>query len=92
MAAGSRVTLDATATTDPDGDELEFAWRHYPEAGGSAGPGLVLDSSDRAVATFTAPAVTAPESLHLILTATDRGDPPLTRYGRVVVTVEPAGR
>jgi cellulose-binding protein len=30
---GKPVTLDATGTTDPDGDALRFSWLFYPEAG-----------------------------------------------------------
>jgi hypothetical protein len=40
-------------------------------------------------ASFTAPRVTTPETLHLVVAVTDRGAPPLTRYARVVITIEP---
>jgi hypothetical protein len=30
---GVPVSLDATASTDPDGDSLRFSWFFYPEAG-----------------------------------------------------------
>jgi hypothetical protein len=36
-----------------------------------------------------APQVAQPETLHFILAVTDKGTPPLTRYKRVIVTVEP---
>lgn len=89
VPAGTRVTLDASASTDPDRDPLDHAWRHYPEPGSYRGPALALDGATHAIASFTAPVVTSPQTIHLILTLTDRGDPPLTRYARVVVTVEP---
>ena len=38
---------------------------------------------------FTAPNVEKPETIHLILEATDQGSPALTSYARVVVTVIP---
>jgi hypothetical protein len=50
----------------------------------------VIENADGAEATFVAPekfgrAGTA----HVILAVTDAGSPPLTRYERVIVTVEP---
>jgi hypothetical protein len=32
-SVGAPLTLDATGTTDPDGNALEFGWFFYPEAG-----------------------------------------------------------
>jgi hypothetical protein len=89
VRTGTTVTLDATPSTDPDGHQLDMTWRHYPEPGTYRGPALALTGHDQPLATFQAPVVPAPQTLHLILTVTDRGDPPLTRYARVVVAVEP---
>ena len=33
VSVGTPLTLDATGTTDPDGNALEFHWLFYPEAG-----------------------------------------------------------
>ena len=90
VPSGQRVTLDASGSTDPDGDALDFTWHHYPEPGSYRGPVVTLDGHDHPVASFVAPKVDAPETIHLILTVTDRGDPPLTRYARAVLTLVPA--
>jgi hypothetical protein len=37
----------------------------------------------------TAPVVTKTQTAHFIVKVTDKGTPPLTRYGRVIVTIEP---
>ena len=81
--------MDAAASSDPDGDQLSFQWIHYPEPGTYRGPDIPLAGTDTPRVSFTAPRVTHPETLHVLLILTDAGDPPLTRYRRVVLTVRP---
>ncbi len=88
VPAGSTLRCDAGQSHDLDGDRLSFAWFVYPEAGTYRGAVQVRDSAS-AVARLVVPAVTAPESLHLVLRVSDAGQPPLARYTRVVVTVLP---
>jgi hypothetical protein len=90
VAAGDHVLLDAGGSSDPDGHELEFEWTIYPEPGSYRGPIPALRDAASPTASFIAPMVDAVVSIHLILTITDRGSPPLTRYKRVIVTVAPA--
>ena len=40
-------------------------------------------------ANFTAPKVKKSETLHIVLQVRDTGMPELTRYQRIIVTVEP---
>ena len=93
---GGRLELSAAGTSDPDGDTLSYRWQHYPEPGtftfssGRSARPLKIEGADQQQATFVAPdkfgrAGTA----HVILAVTDSGSPPLTRYERVIVTVEP---
>jgi hypothetical protein len=92
---GERVTLSAEGTSDPDGDALSYEWFHYREPGtlatsSSRHPGAVkIENADKVNAFFIAPKVARPETMHVILTVTDQGAPPLTRYHRVIVTVSP---
>jgi hypothetical protein len=87
--AGTKITLDATGTRDPDGDTIEYQWWHYREAGSY--PDAVQIENDRSVrAKFVAPSVTKPQTVHIVLSATDRGSPRLTSYRRIVFTVMPA--
>lgn len=91
VQAGSRIELNAEGSSDPDGDALSFHWECYPEPGSYRGE-LEIENADRANATLVVPAVQKEETIHLILTATDNGTPPLSRYQRVILTVTPPSR
>jgi hypothetical protein len=78
--------LDASGSTDPDGNVLRFEWFHYPEATAYRGKPVPIENAQSAKAAFLAPAEGA-QPLHIILTVTDDGSPALTRYARVRVTI-----
>ena len=98
--AGTRVDLSAERSSDPDGHALAFEWFYYTEPGtlsmsnARSGQPLKIEDADQPKAWFTAPIAPANRvlrygTMHIILAVTDRGSPPLTRYQRVIVTVEP---
>jgi hypothetical protein len=87
--AGERIELDASASRDPDGQKLSFAWMHYPEASGYRGKPVTFGDARAARTSVTLPAEAAGQSVHLIVVVTDDGSPALTRYARVVVKVAP---
>jgi len=80
------VRLEGTAR-DPDGDAVTVKWWQYTEAG--TYPGQVTLAAPTAPTTsFRVPDDAIPGStIHLILEATDNGQPALTRYQRVIVSV-----
>jgi len=90
IAPGSLLPLDASASVDPDGDALAYQWFIYREAGSYAG-NAQLDSVTSVRATLRVPraAYDHPGDLHVILAVTDTGEPALTRYQRVIVSVVP---
>jgi hypothetical protein len=94
---GDIVQLSAEETTDPDGDDLSYEWFYYGEVGtfttsnARTGQPLEIKNSDQQQASFKVPSgrVMLPGigTMHIILAVTDKGTPPLTRYGRVIVDV-----
>lgn len=89
VKSGQGFTLDAFGTTDPDGDSYSFLWFHYPEAGSYKIPIKVNGAENAHMAYISAPEVDKDETAHFIVKVTDRGEPQLTRYKRVIVTIKP---
>lgn len=85
VKCGEKVALSAEGSYDPDGNALTYRWYNYKEAG-NYGSIIPVENADQAVAAFTAPNTAC--KLHFILELKDNGAPALTRYGRIVVTVE----
>lgn len=90
VKSGEIFRLDASGTTDPDGDNLSYLWFQYPEAG-SYKKTIRFDLAENLYRIFyiKAPVVEKNETVHFILRVTDKGTPPLTRYKRVLVNVIP---
>ncbi|MEM9701111.1 MAG: nucleoside hydrolase-like domain-containing protein [Planctomycetota bacterium] len=84
---GERVELDASRSTDPDGDAIRVRWEPYPEAGTYSGELTVADGTATRT-TFAVPADAAGTEIHLLLLVNDESPiVPLTDYRRLVLTV-----
>lgn len=80
--------LDASLSSDPDGDGISYKWIYYREAGSF--PSVIdLEKKNESAISVDAPKVNRKEELHFIVAATDDGKPALTRYQRVIVEVLP---
>jgi hypothetical protein len=84
---GQRVTLSATGTTDPDGDDVSYHWFVYKESGSFRGD-VTIENSDTVEASFVAPDVNEPAILHIILQVKDDGQPSLYSYRRIIVIIK----
>jgi len=99
--ADRSIRLTAEGTRDPDGDKLAYHWWQYREASGGVNPQEVaISGADSREATVVPPLTVKPapnvdlpsEAIyHIVLSVTDEGSPPLTRYRRVIVKVPTAG-
>jgi len=84
---GQTLTLDASGTTDPDGNALIYKWWHYQAA--SAYPTTVpVTNSDSPIATVTVPDDLGIHAIHLILEVRDNGLPALVAYRRTILSVQ----
>lgn len=85
---GQVVVLDASASTDPDGDTLTFQWYNYPEVTTYNGS-INISDAKKSKAMFKVPSDADKEQIHIILEVTDVNDiAHLTSYRRIVIDVD----
>lgn len=87
-APGQTVSLSAEGSSDPDNDNLSYRWWQYEDAD-SYESAVSINGPAAKNASFTAPSVSGPRTVHIILEVTDDGSPSLTSYRRLIVTVDP---
>lgn len=85
---GQAVHLSAVGSSDPDGDDLSYHWWQYEEADSYEGT-VNISGTHSENTVFTAPSVGSSRTIHIILEVTDNGEPNLTSYRRLIVTVDP---
>jgi len=91
VKSGDIFKLDADGSYDPDGDALSYWWFQYPEAGTYKNMVSFAPYSENLynLHTIEAPVVDSPQTVHFILRLTDKGNPALSRYKRIIVTIIP---
>jgi hypothetical protein len=77
---GEEVTLDASGSSDPNGQTLSYGWRQ------TSGPEVTLSNADSATATFTAPEVDGETGLEFEVGVTNEDD--LSATATTSVTVQ----
>jgi hypothetical protein len=82
---GTKLTLSAKGSSDPDRHKLAYRWFLYREAGNYKGS-LALPDAGKEEISFSVPALKTDESLHLICEVKDNGTPALFSYRRIIIT------
>ncbi len=81
------IELDASDSSDPDGDELFYHWFSYKEAGTYNGNVQISTPfSAKTIVSFEDPKEVG--LVHVILDVKDSGDPRLHRYARFILLVQ----
>jgi hypothetical protein len=89
VKSGEGFGLDAFDTYDPDGDSFSYLWFNYPEAGTYKSQVKIEGAENIHGCYIIAPKVDKEVTVHFILKVTDKGEPALSSYKRIIVTVKP---
>lgn len=85
---GDRITLDASGSNDPDGDQIEIFWWNYREAGTYEGVPKIEDPLGINTI-LEIPGDAAGKEIHVILEVKDLNKiASLWDYRRMVITVQ----
>jgi hypothetical protein len=84
VGEGQTIQLDASASTDADGDALTCLWWQQPEIGKGL---LTLSQAEAPSTTVTVPSAASGQTYHLICEVHDGGPFRLVAYRRIIITV-----
>ena len=76
------LSLDASKSFDPDGDNLQFSWWQQPEIGKTK---ITIEQADQPIATLRIPADAKGDTIHIICEVHDDGPYHLPAYRRIII-------
>jgi hypothetical protein len=76
------LSLDASKSFDPDGDNLQFSWWQQPEIGKTK---VTIEQADQPIATLRIPADAKGDTIHIICEVHDDGPYHLPAYRRIII-------
>ncbi|MBD2700478.1 DUF1593 domain-containing protein [Spirosoma sp. BT702] len=82
---GKTVRFDARQSTDPDRQALHFQWQIYPS---STRNSVQLQGTDTSQLTVQIHSKAARQTIPLLLTVTDSGQPALRQYRRILLRIK----
>ncbi len=88
VSSGDTVKLESGRWRDPDGNNLTFHWQTLRGEGSYPGK-IKIEKQSAGSVRFTAPVVKSPQSIHVLLTVRDDGNPALSSYQRINFVVHP---
>ena len=83
--AGTAIRLNASKSTDPDGNNIRFLWWQQPEIGTTK---LTINDAEKAELTIIIPADAAGQTLHIICEVSDDAQFRLTSYQRIILQIQ----
>jgi hypothetical protein len=80
---GDNIILDASQSFDPDNNELSFEWLVYPEKQGTDKTAILKTEREKAMIQLEN--IQTIGSLSLLLRVTDKGNPQLVSYKKILI-------
>jgi hypothetical protein len=81
------VKADASGSSDPDKNALNYAWSFYQEPSSYDGD-VKIENNAASSATVSIPSNAGGKNIHVILELHDNGSPNLYAYRRVIIQVK----